>query len=186
MAKTPYATRNKQTIENYLAGTITRNKACHELYEINQRLTRTKILDGTDSPDAILYETIDKHVDNFNPDKASFITFIYFKVREAAQVDRRKDTLIRDPKSKVKTHEVQVSEIQEFHQDESTACAVEELTTWLNRTLSSDSLSATEVLKVSIIQEVLDGKTRKSIERKYGPLHDLLEDCLSNYSLLHM
>jgi hypothetical protein len=170
-----FSTRNRETIELYHSGLITRSMCCNRLYEINQRLTNASVLGGLDSPDGALFECIHRYLDDYKKEKAQFITFLYYKLRSMAQDIRRKDVLIRVPRAKIKTLHLEYTDIMDTIPDHSRQDIVSNIEQWIETEECA--------LSVRIMQEALQGKTRKVLERKYGAFGDLLEKALPFHEL---
>jgi hypothetical protein len=177
-----FAEKNRTTIEKYHNGEITRSQCCNDLFTINARLINSKILDGLDSPAAVLFESIHKYLDKYDKSKAQFITFLYFKVREQAQDVRRKDVLVRVPQNRVKDIKLEFCEVYDSMTDNnSQRCLVGQVEKWIDTTMSRDTASSDDLLRVTILKEALNGKKRGSLEKKYGKIGDLLEKSCEFY-----
>ena len=172
-----FSERNRATIEAYHNREITRSMCCNTLYSINERLTNASVLRGLDSPKAVLFECIYKYLDNYDKTKAQFITFIYYKLRSMAQDVRRKDVLIRVPRTKkLKLEYVDLFETIPDKDNEDIVCTLEQ---WITRAEHEER----DVESVNILKEALSGKTRKELEKKFGRFGDILEKSLPFHKL---
>ena len=172
-----FSERNRATIAMYHNEEITRGMCCNTLYSINERLTNASVLGGLDSPKATLFECIHKYLDDYDKTKAQFITFLYYKLRSMAQDIRRKDVLVRVPRAK--KIKLEYVDLLETIPDKDNTDIVEGIEQWIELA----ELEERDVESVRILREALSGKTRKSLEKKFGHFGDILERSLPFHKL---
>ena len=174
-----FSERNREAIQMYHSGEITRSMCCNALFKINERLTNASVLGGLDSPKAVLFECIHRYLDQYDKEKAQWITFLYYKLRSMAQDVRRKDVLIRVPRAKASTLKLEYTDLLKTIPDKDQSNIVTSIESWIREAEYKEE----EAHSVKILKEALTGKTRKSLEKKFGHFGDILERSLPFHKL---
>lgn len=184
-----YKTENTKVLDSYFSGNISRESASAELYDINQGLIRNGKYHDIEGLDGYLYEIIYKSLPAYDPNKASYITFLWQRLRgRIQQVRNYNSKLVHVPLSRRDECSGTLVELFDEYECISITNDFEE---WLNRKIKLDetkqTLSPLELLKLQIIKLLLEKNydiqnIQKLLIIDNQTLREIADDIITEYN----